>query len=123
MKGESHEDGTEPVRQLKGLYKYVNIPLKTLNIIIIALSAALIICMAIGISNRGYMISFDARGGTAVESQKRLYGELLEAPNPPTREGYVFDGWYYDENLTMPWDLNKDVVTAPITLYAGWRET
>lgn len=110
------------MRKPRGLYKYVNIPLKTLNVIIVVLCAALVICMAIGVANRGYLVSFDSVGGTTVESQKRLYGELLEAPAPPTREGYVFDGWYRDINLTMEWDLDEDTVTEPMTLYAGWRE-
>lgn len=112
----------EPQRPLRGLYSRVNISVSALNKIIIVLCAALIACMAFGISNRGYQVTFDTLGGTAVESQKRMYGELVEAPDIPTREGYLFDGWYLDPNTTIPWDLDRDSVSEPMTLYARWRK-
>ena len=112
----------ESERKLRGLYDRVNISVSNLNIIIIVLSILLVLCMAIGIANRGYQVSFDSLGGTAVESQKQMYGEALQAPEPPTRVGYVFDGWYRDMNLTIPWNEEEDVITEPVTLYAGWRE-
>ncbi len=108
-------------RQLRGLYSKVNISVKSLNIIIIVLAVALVACMAIGVSNAGFTVQFDSLGGTTVESQKHMYGELITVPNPPTREGYLFDGWYLDQNATRPWDLENDIVTESITLYAGWR--
>jgi uncharacterized repeat protein (TIGR02543 family) len=112
---------TPPQRQLRGLYSKVNISVRSLNIIIVVLAAVLVVCMAAGVSNAGFSVQFDTVGGTTVESQKRMYGELIEAPDPPAREGYVFDGWYLDQNATRPWDLEKDVVTESVTLYAGWR--
>lgn len=111
-----------PGRQLRGLYAKVNISVRTLNIIIIILAIAIVVCMFVGISNAGFWVSFDSLGGTTVESQKRMYGELIEVPEPPTREGYVFDGWYLDRDATRPWDMDTDTVTEPITLYAGWRQ-
>ncbi|NBH73529.1 hypothetical protein D3Z51_16240 [Clostridiaceae bacterium] len=108
-------------RQLRGLYDRVNISVSTLNKIIIGLCVLLIACMAFAVSNRGYQVSFDTLGGTAVESQKRMYGELLEDPGEPSREGYVFDGWYRDPGLADPWKLGEDTVTESVTLYAGWK--
>lgn len=119
---DNEKDEVQPERQLRGLYKHVKVSVKTLNGVIVALCAALVICLAIGVSNRGYQVSFDTLGGTVVESQKRMYGERVEAPAPPTREGYLFDGWYRDMDTSEPWDLETDVVTGSITLYAGWRE-
>lgn len=109
-------------RPLRGLYSKVNISVKTLNIVIIVLAAALVLSMAFGIANRGFLVEFDSLGGTAVESQKRMYDEQIEEPEPPTREGYVFDGWYLDRETTRPWNMETDVVTGPMTLYAGWKE-
>ncbi len=109
-------------KPLRGLYDRVNISVKTLNIIIVVLCAILIACMAFGISNRGYDVTFDTLGGTSVESQIRMYGELVEAPAAPSREGYEFEGWYLDEGLTRPWNLGQDTITGSITLYAGWKE-
>ena len=51
-----------------------------------------------------------------------MYGDLVTVPEEPVREGSVFEGWYTDENLTIPWDLSKDTVTGPMTLYAKWRD-
>ena len=112
----------ESGRELRGLYKHVKISVGALNVIIVVLSAALIACMVFGIAKRGFQVSFDTLGGTAVESQKRMYGELLEEPEVPTREGYVFDGWYRDPGLTEPWKVEEDTVTESITLYAQWKE-
>lgn len=108
-------------RQLRGLYDRVNISVGTLNIVIIILSIALIGCLAFGVSHRGYQITFDSLGGTAVESQKQMYGEPLQIPEEPVREGYTFDGWYRDSNLTVPWNEEEDIITESITLYAGWK--
>lgn len=120
-KNKQEQKNTAPQRQLRGLYSKVNISVKSLNIIIVVLAAALIICMGIGVSNAGFTVQFNSMGGTAVESQKHLYGERIEAPMAPTREGYVFDGWYLDQNATTQWDMDSDTVTESLTLYAGWR--
>lgn len=106
--------------QIRGLYDRVNISVEKLNIIIVVLSIALIACMAFGIANRGYQVTFDTLGGTTVESQTRMYGELVEEPETPTREGYVFDGWYRDQNTTEPWNIQEDKIVESITLYAKW---
>lgn len=37
----------------------------------------------------------------------------------PTREGYVFEGWFVDNKYTVRYDLSP--VTADVTLYAKWR--
>ncbi len=112
----------KPQRQFRGLYDRVNISVGTLNMVIIVLSILLVLSMGYGIAHRGYVITFDSLGGTAVESGKQMYGELLLEPEQPVREGYVFDGWYRDRDLTAPWDMQEDIVTESMTLYAGWKE-
>ena len=49
------------------------------------------------------------------------YGNLIE---PPTREGYVFAGWYLDEEFKeeSPKETDKVKITKNITLYAKWIE-
>jgi len=40
----------------------------------------------------------------------------------PTKNGYVFGGWYTTEDLAEAglWDIDADTVTGDITLYAKW---
>lgn len=38
----------------------------------------------------------------------------------PTAEGFRFDGWYKNAELTEQWDFDTDIVTDNITLYAKW---
>ncbi len=123
--GEPEGDETPPdnvPRRGRGLNRYVKISVNTLNKIIVVLCVALVICMIIGLSGRGYLITFDSQGGTAVESVKYLYGDLIEAPEEPYREGYTFTGWYKFADGEEEWDMETDEVTEPMTLYAGWEE-
>ena len=55
-----------------------------------------------------------------IPNQYKLYGELVDEPEMPTRYGYAFIGWYTDENFTRVWLFESDVVTQTITLYARW---
>ena len=116
-------DEKERKVQGRGLYDRVNISVSSLNKIIIGLCAALVICLAFAVSKRGYQVDFDTLGGTAIESQPKMYGDLVDKPPVPTREGYEFSGWYLDEGLTRPWNMEQDIVTGSMTLYAGWKES
>ena len=49
-------------------------------------------------------------------SQKYLDGDVVKEYTLE-KEGYVFDGWYLDEELTIKYDFSK-VITSDITLYA-----
>ena len=112
----------EPESSFRGLYKNVKISVKTLDKVIIGGIALMILLLIFGITNNGYTVTFDSKGGTDVPAQTDLmYGDLLEEPEPPTREGYDFTGWYTDENCTYLWDMSVDQVGQSMTLYAGWK--
>ena len=112
----------EPESSFRGLYKNVKISVKTLDKVIIGGIALMILLLIFGIANNGYTVTFDSKGGTDVPAQTDLmYGDLLEEPEPPTREGYDFTGWYADENCTYLWDMSVDQVGQSMTLYAGWK--
>lgn len=105
-----------------GLYKNVKVPVRVVEGIILVLITVLLGCVIFGAANGGYTISFDARGGTAVEPQTLEYGDLIAEPTPPTREGCAFLGWFSDEPCTQPWDFAADTVSGSMTLYAGWSD-
>ena len=44
---------------------------------------------------------------------------VSELPEPPTKTGYTFTGWYTDEDCTHKY--TEDKIVGNITLYAGWR--
>jgi len=112
----------EEPRKLRGLYKGVNVSVKTLNIIIIACVLAILILVGIELQDPGLTVSFDSLGGSDVASQEQMYGELLQLPDPPTREGYAFVGWYKDYACMEPWNVDADTIQSNMTLYAGWQK-
>ena len=109
--------------KFRGLYRYVKISVKTLDKIIIALIVLILVVVALEMRNPGFTITFDSKGGTDVPAQNQMYGEMLELPEPPTREGYEFTGWYFDENCQYLWDFETQQVGGDMTLYAGWENT
>ena len=110
----------EPQSSFRGLYKNVNISVKTLDKVIIGGIAVIILLLLFGIANNGYTVTFNSKGGTDVAAQKCMYADLVAEPEPPTREGYDFSGWYYDENCLYLWDFETAQVEGDTTLYAGW---
>lgn len=108
---------------MRGLYRNVKISVKALDKIIIGGIIVLVVLILYGIANNGYTVTFDSRGGTDVPSQELMYGDLVEEPDPPTREGYTFAGWYSDENCRYQWDMDTNQVSQSMTLYAAWEET
>ena len=97
-------------KEFRGLYKHVKISVKTLDKIIVACIAVILIVVALDLRNPGFTISFDSKGGTDVAPQNQMYGELLEVPEEPTREGYNFSGWYVDYACSDVWDIETDTI-------------
>lgn len=55
------------------------------------------------------------------EDQTVLSSAAASCPPYPTRDGYVFHGWYTDEACTEPFDFQTSL-EADLVLYAGWLE-
>ena len=70
------------------------------------------------IIQKGYWITFDSYGGSAIDSQFVLNGHklVLNENTNPTKPGYTFDGWY--NGLTKV--ENGATVKDPMTLTAHW---
>ncbi|MDO4466774.1 MAG: InlB B-repeat-containing protein [Bacillota bacterium] len=109
-------------KQLKGFYGKVNVSVKTLDKLIVIGVVALIGVLCFGLNHRGYTITFDCTGGTPIESQKKMYNELVDPVKNPTREGYTFDYWSRDLDGLDEWVIQEDKVSESMTLYANWLE-
>ena len=121
------EDRTQTPREeelpkFRGLYRHVKISVKALDWIIAACIAVIILVLALEMRDPGFTVTFDSRGGTDVPAQSQMYGKLEALPQPPTREGYTFTGWYRDPACDLPWYEKSDTVDTDITLYAGWEK-
>lgn len=69
-----------------------------------------------------YTVSFDSLGGSAVVEVTVVNGKRLTKPLSPTRDKYVFAGWYTDRACTLAYDFTKPV-TEDMTLYARWVQS
>ena len=113
----------QPEKDFKGIYKNVKISVKTLDIVIVGGILLMIALVLFGVANNGYTVSFDSKGGTDVAAQTDLkYGDHVAEPPAPTREGYTFAGWYFDENYAHPFDFETVIVDGSTTLYARWEK-
>ncbi len=77
-------------------------------------------------SNITLTINFDSNGGTSCKSIEYVVGKSFNMPDDPTKENYVFGGWYEDNgtwekpfsvNTVLNYPLSKNV---EITVYAKW---
>ena len=69
---------------------------------------------------QSYTITFDTQGGSEVKSLVLKEGETIPLPSNPTKEGYVFDGWYLDSSYTQAFDSTKRI-DSNMVLYAKWK--
>ena len=112
----------ENLPKFRGLYRHVKISVKALDWIIGICIAVIVVVFLFEMQSPGFTVTFDSKGGTDVPAQNQMYGQLLDVPEPPTREGYAFTGWYKDSVCFNLWDLEKDTVESDMTLYAGWEK-
>lgn len=71
--------------------------------------------------NRKYTIAFNSNGGSSVDSYTELdYNSLITSPSKPSKEGFVFVGWFFDNTYAKEWNWTLDRVTENLTLYAKW---
>ncbi|MCI7473498.1 MAG: discoidin domain-containing protein, partial [Clostridiales bacterium] len=64
-------------------------------------------------------VVFESTGGSNVPAQTVVANSPVPQPADPTRDGYVFSGWYTNEDCTVQWNFS-DPVNEDMTLYAKW---
>ena len=73
-----------------------------------------------------FTVNFDSNGGSEVTSVTSDGASVVSIPEDPTKEGYTFDGWYWDNEIfESPFTANS-LLDAPLssdmTVYAKWNE-
>ena len=71
------------------------------------------------------LIKFESNGGTLVESMNGYTGDVIENREMPTttREGYTFEGWYAEPELTNKVEtLPEKYPAGTTTYYAKWTK-
>jgi len=68
-----------------------------------------------------YNVTFNLNGGTGVANVTAKHGEKVTEPeNDPTKDNYVFAGWYKEVELTNEFDFETEVITANTVIFAKW---
>ena len=68
-----------------------------------------------------YTLYYESNGGTQYPDERYTEGTTVELTKEPTRDDFVFTGWYADEDLTKA--VDRVVMNSDKTVYAGWRYT
>ena len=75
------------------------------------------------------IVAFDPDDGTQYEDFYKttvpVGGKVTHKPADPTRDGYLFKGWYSylgENDEPVMWDFENDTVAANMTLWASWTE-
>ena len=68
-----------------------------------------------------YTVTFDTRGGSKIDSLQVKKGGKAVMPENPVREGYIFAGWFTDEECTKVYDFDT-AVAGNLTLYGKWTK-
>lgn len=67
-----------------------------------------------------YEVSFESNMDVSVDSVSTNNMGKVEKPIDPYFEGFSFVGWYYDEELTVPFNFDTKI-NRDITLYGKWE--
>ncbi len=69
-----------------------------------------------------YTVRFETNGGSEIANVSVSKNGTLSEPETPVRDGYAFEGWYTDADLTEKYDFSA-TVTKSFTLYAKWEKS
>lgn len=70
-----------------------------------------------------HTVTFDPNGGTVSETKRTVEVDSAIGELPiPSKNGYIFDGWYRDVSNSSKIDANY-VPDGKVTLYAKWLKT
>lgn len=104
------------ITPIKGVYKVTAFPYYAGFMLLILA----IIFISIIHSKKKVMLDFEENGGSLIAPIETANKKEI-AIQTPKRKGYDFVGWYYDKELTKPFD-NKYKRGKVVQLHAKWEE-
>ena len=72
-------------------------------------------------AHKDHQVNFETNGHGEVEPQNVAKNGKATEPTKPEKSGYIFEGWYVDEDLKEKFDFNTPI-TKNTTLYAKWAK-
>src|SRR5690554_1373547 len=98
--------------------------MKKTSVLGVILLALLMIIAFTGCDKNKLNIHFETNGGREIAPLATDGKSVVDLPKP-TREGYIFEGWFYDNYTFREEFTNSSLVDTPIkkdvTVYAKWR--
>lgn len=89
-------------------------------VIVLILSIFLVSCT----STTSVTIHFDTNGGLEIPALSTRLNSSFSLPDNPTKDGFVFGGWYFDDetfNDAVSIESLKSLTTTNVTVYAKWN--
>lgn len=71
---------------------------------------------------QGYFLSFETNGGSIIPDVYFNSGDYIDLPADPTKEGFMFAGWYFDPNFLEEFNLTT-MLNENLVIYARWIDT
>jgi chitinase len=68
-----------------------------------------------------YTVTFETDGGSVIDGITVDYDAPISIPTQPTKEGYIFDGWYISDAFTEEYVFST-MPAENLTLFAKWVE-
>ena len=66
-----------------------------------------------------YLVHFEVNGGSEIDDVNVKHGLKVQKPADPTKEGFLFKGWYSDNELKNVFNFNQ-AITKDTIVYAKW---
>ena len=86
--------------------------------ILTALTLVMVVFVLVACAKTEYTVTFNSNGGTGIDPVVVVEGSTVASPTDPTKDDYLFAGWYANEALTGSAYQFSTPVIEDITLLA-----
>lgn len=91
------------------------------GLVLVLMTVLAVLCFALAACAGGITFKFETNGGNVIESMNVTKGEEVTLP-VPEREGYSFEGWFENAELSGDPVAEKQTAEESRTFYAKWEK-